>query len=57
MFIENMQDYALECRFIVYRVLDGKKYFWGACDTLSEASAIAHEVNGYICERSEIDAC
>lgn len=56
MVIENMQDYALECRFIVYCVLDGKKYFWGACDTLSEASAIAHEVNGYICERGEIDA-
>lgn len=56
MVIENMQDYALECRFIVYRVLGSKKYFWGACDTLSEASVIAREVNGYICERGEIDA-
>ena len=55
MLMHNVPEYAWPYRFIVYRTVDGDAYFWGAFDTLSEASRVAEEIHGYIEEARNVE--
>lgn len=53
--VYNLPDYAWENKFIVYRSVDGKAWFWGAYNEVSEAQKAADEIHGYIEEVRNID--
>ena len=46
--IHNMPIYAWKYTYIVYRSIDGDAWFYGAFDSVNEASQAAAEVHGYI---------
>lgn len=46
--IHNMPIYAWKYQYIVYRSIDGDAWFYGAFDSVNEASQVAAEVHGYI---------
>jgi hypothetical protein len=55
--IYNLQDYALECKYIVYRInREGERWFYGGYNNVSQAANVAAEIGGFVCERGEIDA-
>ena len=51
--IYNIPDYAKENKYIVFRLLDGDGFFYGAYDDLDRASHIANTIDGYIVETVE----
>ena len=46
--INNLPDYAAEYKFIVYRVVDGEKWFWGAYNDYGRAMYAAGEIGGKV---------
>lgn len=48
--IYNIPDYAKDNKYIVFRLLDGDGFFYGAYDNLDRASHIANTIDGYIVE-------
>ena len=46
--INNIPAYATEYRFIVYTVVDGEKWFYGAYNDITRARDAAEMVEGYI---------
>lgn len=46
--IKNLPDYAKSCRFIVCRVVDGEKYFYGAYNDGVCAANAALEICGKV---------
>ena len=48
--IKNMPDYAKNEPFIVYRVVSGEAWFYGAYDDFEKANHAACEVGGVVME-------
>lgn len=46
--INNMPAYAVNYRFIVYRVVDGEKWFYGAYNDYMRAHEVAAMIDGYV---------
>lgn len=46
--INNMPEYAVNYKFIVYRVVCGEKWFYGAYNDHDRANNIAKEIGGYV---------
>ena len=46
--IKNLPAYAADYRFIVYRVVDGEKWFYGAYNDMRKAYDVAAMVEGYV---------
>lgn len=46
--INNLPAYAANYRFIVYRVVDGEKWFYGAYNDAQWAREVAAMVEGYV---------
>lgn len=53
--INNLPNYAKDHRFIVYRVVNGEAWFWGAYDEVSEASNAMMDIDGCIVETEKVD--
>ena len=53
--INNLPDYAKQHRFIVYRIIDGEKWFYGAYDDVSKVVQVCKDINGQAAELSDID--
>ena len=54
--IYNMQDYALECKYIVYRIgAAGDRWFYGGYNNVSQAAMAAAEIGGFVCERDDVE--
>lgn len=52
----NLQDYALECKYIVYRISSaGERWFYGGYNDVSKAASVAAEIGGFVCERAECE--
>jgi hypothetical protein len=51
--IYNIPEYAKDHKYIVFRLLDGDDFFWGAYDNLDRAIHIANTIDGYIVKTSE----
>lgn len=41
--------------YIVVREVDGEYWYWGTFQTEHRAREVAHDIGGYVIERSEID--
>lgn len=55
--IYNLEEYALQCKYIVYRISTmGERWFYGGYNDVSKAASVAAEIGGFVCERGEIDA-
>lgn len=54
MSINNMADWAWEKKYVVFRVVDGKAWFYDAWDDYRKALRQAIEENGQIIPTSEI---
>ena len=52
--INNVPQYAHEYRFIVYRVVDGERYFWGAWNDSGKAVTAAKEIGGEVMDRGDM---
>lgn len=48
MFINNLPEFATTCRYIVYRLVDDKAYFWDAWNNEEAACKAAFEIGGYV---------
>ena len=46
--INNLPTYAVNYRFIVYRVVDGEKWFYGAYNDAQWAREVAAMIEGYV---------
>lgn len=46
--VKNMPDYAKSCKFIVCRVIDGEKWFYGAYNDSVCAANAALEISGCV---------
>lgn len=46
--INNLPDYATEYKFIVYRVVDGEKWFYGAYNDYGRAMYVAGTIGGKV---------
>jgi hypothetical protein len=46
--INNMPAYAANYRFIVYRVVAGEKWFYGAYNDLQWAKEVAAMIEGFV---------
>ena len=46
--INNLPTYAVNYRFIVYCVVDGEKWFYGAYNDAQRAREVAAMVEGYV---------
>lgn len=55
MIINNMPDYAYNHKFIVYRVVDGENWFYGAYDDVSKAMAAMVFCGGMIAEVKDVN--
>ena len=53
--INNLKDYAKNHKYIVYRVVDGEAWFWGAYDELKDASAAMLDIAGCVIETEKVD--
>ena len=52
--INNMPNYAKEHKYIVYRVVDGEAWFWGAYDEVHEAGAAMLDIAGCMIETEKV---
>lgn len=48
--IHNIPAYAYDYRYIVYRVVDGDRWFWGAWNDRDAALQAAAEVGGEVAD-------
>lgn len=46
--IKNLPDYANNYTYVVARKVGGEWWFWGAYNTLEQASRAAWEINGEV---------
>jgi len=49
--INNLPEYAKDCKYIVARLVDNEVWFWGAYEDLEKAFQSANEVSGIVVER------
>lgn len=49
--IKNTPPYAASYRFIVYRICDGERWFWGAWNDGGKAAQAAAEVGGLVYDK------
>ena len=49
--IMNTPEYAAGYRFIVYRMSNGARWFWGAFNDGGKAARVAAEVGGYVYDK------
>lgn len=54
--INRVPQYAADYKYIVYRVVDGQNWFYGAYNDVNKAAQVAAEIRGFVGERGEIDA-
>lgn len=55
MTINRIPHYAWSCKFIVYRIVDGENWFFGAYDEVSKALCAAVECRGQIVETENVE--
>ena len=48
--IQNLPEYAKDCRYVVVRLLDNEYWFYGAYNDIEQAQKIAQEINGLVKE-------
>lgn len=48
--IENLPEYALEYKYIVCRIVDGKHWFYGAYNDVLKAANAAQAICGFTYE-------
>lgn len=54
--INNMPDYAWAYKFIVFRLVNGSRWFFGAYNSISQALCAYNECGGYgNCEIEETE--
>lgn len=46
--INNLPEYANNYKFIVVRIVDGERWFWGAFNDYQRAINVAIEIDGVI---------
>lgn len=46
--INNLPEYAKDCKYIVVRLVDDEVWFWGAYEDLAKAYQSASEINGIV---------
>lgn len=46
--INNLPEYAKDCKYIVARFVDNEVWFWGAYEDLAKAYQSASEINGIV---------
>lgn len=46
--INNLPEYAKDCKYIVVRLVDNEVWFWGAYEDLEKAYQSASEINGIV---------
>ena len=46
--INNLPEYAKDCKYIVVRLVDNEVWFWGAYEDLAKAYQSASEINGIV---------
>jgi hypothetical protein len=49
--IKNTPPYAADYRFIVYRICDGERWFWGAWNDGGKAAQAAAEIGGLVWDK------
>lgn len=54
--INNVESYALNKKFIVYRMIDGEAWFYDAWNDTRKAEEQSREINGYVTKTNEIEA-
>ena len=54
MIIKNMPSYAWDYQFIVYRTVNGEKWFWGAYSEVSKALCAMQEIGGSIADVKDV---
>lgn len=52
--IKNVPQYAHEYRFIVYRIVNGECWFWGAWNDAGKAVSAAKDIGGEVMDRGEM---
>jgi hypothetical protein len=53
--INRVPSYAADYKYIVYRVVNGQNWFYGAYNDVSKAAQVATEISGLFVERGKID--
>ena len=53
--VNNVAEYAGECRWWAIRIVDGEAWFYGAFDTEKEATKAAKEIGGMVVENQEVE--
>ena len=49
--IENTPEYAVNYRFIVYRIVDDVRWFYGAWNDGGKAAQVAVEIGGFVWDK------
>lgn len=52
--INNLPEYAKNCRYIVVRLNGDDAWFWGAYEDLAKAYQSANEINGIVVVKDEV---